>query len=135
MPGAGWLCSAVARARRRLGGFGRPLRGSSGPNRDQPAGALCPKDSRFEGRHGVQLTPPEEKGPTAMATTMFIRHRVSDFTKWRQVYEEVAPLQQAGGVVREAVYQSAEDPNDVTVMHDFASAEEARAFAASRDLK
>jgi hypothetical protein len=70
-----------------------------------------------------------------MATTMFIRHRVSDFTKWRQVYEEVAPLQQGAGVVREAVYRSAEDPNDVTVMHDFASAEKARAFAASRDLK
>jgi len=70
-----------------------------------------------------------------MATTMFIRHRVSDFGLWRQVYQEVAPMQRAGGVIAEAVYQGEGDPNDVTVTHEFASPEAAQEFMESTDLK
>jgi hypothetical protein len=33
------------------------------------------------------------------------------------------------------VYQSADDPNDVTVIHDFHRAEKAKAFAALPELK
>jgi quinol monooxygenase YgiN len=39
------------------------------------------------------------------------------------------------GVVAQAVYQSTDDPNDVTVIHDFHSLEKAKAFAASPELK
>ena len=37
--------------------------------------------------------------------------------------------------MHESVYQSIDNPNDVTVIHDFHSAEQARAFAASPELK
>ena len=70
-----------------------------------------------------------------MAVTMFIRHRVAEFDTWHQVYKDVAPMQQAGGVLAESVYQATNDPNDVTVSHEFASESEARSFAASQDLK
>jgi quinol monooxygenase YgiN len=70
-----------------------------------------------------------------MSVTMFIRHRVADFDTWHRVYREVAPMQRAGGVVSEAVYQTASDPNDVTVTHDFADEAAARAFSGSQDLK
>jgi hypothetical protein len=39
------------------------------------------------------------------------------------------------GITAQAVYRSVDDPNDVTVTHDFASAEKANAFAASEELK
>jgi hypothetical protein len=39
------------------------------------------------------------------------------------------------GVVAQAVYRSIDDGNDVTVTHDFTSAEKAKAFASSLDLK
>ena len=67
--------------------------------------------------------------------TMFVRHTVSDFAAWRKAYDSVAPLQKAGGVTAEAVYRSVDDPNDVTVTHEFASIEAAKAFAATADLK
>jgi hypothetical protein len=67
--------------------------------------------------------------------TMFVRHTVSDYAAWRKVYDSVAAMQKAGGVTAEAVYRGADDSNDVTVTHEFASIEAARAFAGSADLK
>jgi hypothetical protein len=66
---------------------------------------------------------------------MFIRHRVGDYDAWRRVYDGFAPSQQALGVKAEAVYRSADDPNDVTVTHDFDTIEAAHAFAGSPDLR
>ena len=66
---------------------------------------------------------------------MFARHPVADFAKWHEGYKGVADFQKAGGVTAEAVYQSADDPNDVTVVHDFATTDAAKAFVANPELK
>jgi hypothetical protein len=66
---------------------------------------------------------------------MFVRHEVSDFAAWKKAFESFAPVQKKGGVFYKAVYQSADDPNDVTVIHDFHSLEKAKAFAANPELK
>ena len=66
---------------------------------------------------------------------MFVRHDVADYAVWRKGYDAYAPTQKKMGVFYEAVYQSSENPNDVTVIHDFRSLEKAKAFAASSDLK
>ena len=66
--------------------------------------------------------------------TMFIRHTISDYKAWRKVYA-VAPLQKAKGVTAEAVYQAADNPNDITVTDEFGSVEAAQAFAKSDELK
>jgi hypothetical protein len=47
--------------------------------------------------------------------TMFVRHTVSDYKAWRKVYDDFASTQKAMGVTAEAVYQSADNPNDITV--------------------
>jgi hypothetical protein len=39
------------------------------------------------------------------------------------------------GVTGQAVHQSVDNANDVTVTHDFKTADKAKAFAASPDLK
>jgi hypothetical protein len=67
--------------------------------------------------------------------TMFIRHTVSDYKAWRKVYDDVGPMQKAGGVTAQAVYQAADNPNDITVTHEFGSAEAAQAFVKSDELK
>jgi hypothetical protein len=67
-------------------------------------------------------------------STMFIRHTVSDYQAWRKVYDSVVPLQKAMGVTAEAVYQAADNPNDITVTHDFATVEAAQAFVQSDEL-
>ncbi len=57
-----------------------------------------------------------------------VRHRVRDYTAWRKVYDDVAPMQKAGGVTEESVYQAKDDPNDVLVLHSFRTIGEAEKF-------
>jgi ABC-type sugar transport system substrate-binding protein len=72
---------------------------------------------------------------SAADVRMFIRHQVTDYGTWRKAYDAFAPTQKKLGVIYKAVYQSTDDPNDVTVIHDFHSIEKAKAFAASPELK
>lgn len=67
--------------------------------------------------------------------TLFVRHQVADYEAWRRVYDALGPTQKAGGVTAQAVYQAADDPNDVTVTHEFATVAAAQAFAASSELR
>jgi len=66
---------------------------------------------------------------------MFVHHEVADYAAWRKSYNSFAPTQKKHGVIYQAVYQSADDPNDVTVIHDFHTLDEAKAFAALPELK
>ncbi len=67
--------------------------------------------------------------------TMFIRHTVSNYNTWRKAYDDFAPLQKSKGVTAAAVYQAADNPNDITVTHEFATVEAAKAFTKSEELK
>jgi quinol monooxygenase YgiN len=67
--------------------------------------------------------------------TLFVRHTVSDYAAWRKLYDTFAPIQKQHGVTAQAVYQSADNPNDVTVTHEFASVASAQAFMAIPELK
>jgi len=67
--------------------------------------------------------------------TMFIRHAVSDYAKWRKAYDGFAQMQKANGVIAKAVYQSADNPNEITVTHDFATVAAAQAFSSNPDLR
>lgn len=66
--------------------------------------------------------------------TMFVRHQVNDYAAWRKVYDEFRPTQTRLGVTAQAVYRAADNPNDITVTHEFASIEAAHAFAGSEEL-
>ena len=68
-------------------------------------------------------------------TTLFVRHQVADYAKWRQVYDNFGPSQQRLGVGAQAVYRAADNPNDITVTHEFAALEAAQEFATSDDLR
>ena len=64
---------------------------------------------------------------------MFVRHEVADYDAWRAAYDGFD--RSALGVVAHAVYRSLDDPNDVTVSHDFGSEDAARAFASAGELE
>ena len=66
---------------------------------------------------------------------MFVNHKVRDYTAWRKVYDEFDPERSRAGVRGHAVYCDVDDPNDVTVWHDFDDLEAARALAGSKELK
>jgi hypothetical protein len=74
--------------------------------------------------------------PAAAADVrMYIRHDVTDYAAWRKAYDDFDARRRKLGVTAQAVYQSVDNPNDVTVTHDFKSADKAKTFAASPDLK
>ena len=69
-----------------------------------------------------------------MAATLFIRHTVADYGKWRQVYDEFDAERKGMGVTSHGVYQLDGNPNDVTIYHEVGSMEAARTFAGSTRL-
>jgi hypothetical protein len=66
---------------------------------------------------------------------LFIRHNVADYAAWRQVYDDFDEQRSSMGVKDHAVFRSVDNPNDVTVWHDFDSTDEARSFTASDELR
>jgi quinol monooxygenase YgiN len=67
--------------------------------------------------------------------TAIIQHRVKDYDAWRRVYDSVADMQKAGGVIAESVYRAEADPNTVLVFHQFTSMSQAHDFVASPKLR
>jgi hypothetical protein len=66
---------------------------------------------------------------------MFVRHEVEDYGTWRKGYDEFGAKRGGLGVLGDTVCCAADNPNDVTVTHDFESLDTAKAFVESADLK
>jgi hypothetical protein len=66
---------------------------------------------------------------------LFVRHLVNDYAAWRKGYDAFASTQAEMGVTGAGVYRSADNPNDVTVWHDFATVAQAQALVESAALK
>lgn len=59
---------------------------------------------------------------------VFVRHEVKDYKVWKKGYDDYAMKQKEGSVYYQHVYQTIDNPNQVTVIHDFHSFEKAKAF-------
>ena len=68
-------------------------------------------------------------------TILFVRHHVANYEVWRRVYDSAGDMQRQRGVTAEAVYRAEDDPNDVLVMHQFNSSDEAHSFMGNPDLR
>lgn len=66
---------------------------------------------------------------------MFIKHRVGNYGSWRKGYDAFETQRPSFGVTGQAVYQDVADSNMVTVTHDFATLDAAKALASSDALK
>jgi hypothetical protein len=72
--------------------------------------------------------PLERRIKEANVTVCFALHRVTDYDAWRRVYDRVADVQRELGVTRRTVYRAEGDPNNLLVMQEFGSPEEAHSF-------
>jgi hypothetical protein len=61
--------------------------------------------------------------------TLFVRHTVKDYNTWRRAFDAFQKVAHKHPPKSGTVYQEADDPNDVTVTHDFDSVEAAQSFA------
>ena len=66
---------------------------------------------------------------------LFARIKVADYEAWRGVYDKFYEERVAMGVLGAAAFQLIDDPNDVTIWHDFETAEVATAFVSSDALR
>jgi quinol monooxygenase YgiN len=70
-----------------------------------------------------------------MATTMFVRHKVSDYKTWKPSYDGLGSVRKQKGVMAASVHRDANDPNIIIVMHQFKDMSAATGFAGSEELK
>lgn len=70
-----------------------------------------------------------------MATTMFVKHTVSNYENWKRIYDEFESVRKEKGVTGASVHRDANDPNTLIVTHRFNDLNAATGFAGSEELK
>jgi hypothetical protein len=65
---------------------------------------------------------------------LFVRHKVSNYAKWRNVYNAFDKERTTMGVLGTAVVRYTADRNDMSVWHGFATTRKAEVFAPSAKL-
>ena len=66
---------------------------------------------------------------------LLVRHKVKDYATWKVGYDEHGATRKAAGCQGTIVFRSANDPNNVVVLAEWDSLENAQKFAASADLR
>lgn len=66
---------------------------------------------------------------------ILVQQSVADYEKWKPFFDEDGPIRRAGGSKGGLVLRNADDPNHITVLLEWDSLENARAFAGSDELR
>jgi hypothetical protein len=66
---------------------------------------------------------------------MIIRHKVSDYGKWRPEFDSHSATQKAAGLNNPRVLRSADDKNEIVIIFDTTDIKKAKEFAGSSNLK
>ncbi len=67
--------------------------------------------------------------------TLYVHHKVNNYDQWRKAFDDTTSLRTGFGCTGHQVFQSASDPCEVTILTHWHSAEAARKYAASSELK
>ena len=68
-------------------------------------------------------------------TTMFVRHKVTDYAQWKRAYDAFDATRKKFGVIGDSVYRDADDSSSVIVTHAFKDTNAAKAFVSSEELR
>ncbi len=67
--------------------------------------------------------------------TLYVHHKVNDYENWRKVFDNLTSNRTAFGCTGHQVFQSANDPCEITILTHWRSVEAAKKYAASDELK
>ena len=70
-----------------------------------------------------------------MASFLFIRHRVRDFSEWKRGYDAHLPKRTEAGLTEKHLFRGANDSNEVVLLFEAKDLSRAKAFAESVDLR
>ncbi len=66
---------------------------------------------------------------------VLLHHKVSDFNRWKESFDSHLNTRMHAGELGFRLFQSVDDPRDVTLLLDWDSVEHARKFMGSEDLR
>jgi hypothetical protein len=66
---------------------------------------------------------------------MLIRHKVKNFTTWKEGYDSHAPERAGAGLTEKYLLRSTNAPNEVVMLFEAQDIDRAQAFAESPDLR
>ncbi len=66
---------------------------------------------------------------------ILVQQSVEDYEKWKSLFDEDGPIRQAGGSKGGIVLRNSDDPNHITILLEWDSLANARAFASSDELR
>ena len=69
-----------------------------------------------------------------MAYILF-QQSIEDYDRWKPLFDKDGPIRQAGGSKGGIVLRNADDPHHITVLLEWDSLENARAFVSSPELR
>jgi hypothetical protein len=70
-----------------------------------------------------------------MAHYVLVRHKCREFREWKFAYDADFPRRSAAGLTQLYLFQSADDPNEVTLLFRAVDLPRAKAMASSPDIK
>jgi hypothetical protein len=66
---------------------------------------------------------------------VLIRHRVSDYDRWKSVFDGFIEARRAGGEKSYRIFRGQDEPNNLTLLFEWNTFKNAHAFLASAALK
>lgn len=66
---------------------------------------------------------------------VLVRHKVSDFNRWKTVFDSDLIARKHAGEISFRLFHNADDPHDIFLLSDWESANEARKFMSSAQLR
>ena len=66
--------------------------------------------------------------------TVIVQHTVRDYDTWKSVFDEHGDVRRRHGATGHQLYQGADNPNEVTILNQFPTREQADAFASDPSL-
>jgi len=66
---------------------------------------------------------------------LLVRHKVEDYDAWKPLYDAHGATRKASGSQGARLFRSASDPNELVILFEWDSLDNARAFAQSDDLR
>jgi len=66
---------------------------------------------------------------------LLVRHKVSDFSKWKSSYDTRSPARKEAGLKEQHLLRNLDDPNEVILFFEIKDVEKAKEFGASANLR
>ena len=66
---------------------------------------------------------------------LLVRHKVSDFAKWKPVYDAHLSAREKAGLKEEHLFRNADNPNEVLLLCTVEDFDKTQTFTASDDLR